>query len=181
MSQGILVAGIGNIFLGDDGFGVEAARRLANESLPAGVEVVDFGIRGVHLAFRLLEPINLLIILDAVGRGEAPGTLYLIEPAFDGPAPVADAHGMDLASVFTSVRSMGGQLPPIRIVGCEPLSVGEGIGLSPQVESGIEPALVLVRKLLEEAAKEEDAAAPAWSHHSLQALESTDVREEHER
>lgn len=146
----ILVAGIGNIFFGDDGFGVEVARRLEGAPLPEGVVVVDYGIRGVHLAFELLDPPELLVVVDAMGRGEAPGTLYLLEPDVDEEAPVADSHQMDLRTVFASVRSMGGCLPPVRIVGCEPAELGERMGLSLRVERAIEPAIKLVHKILSE-------------------------------
>ncbi len=146
----VLVAGIGNVFLADDGFGVAVARRLAAEALLDGVSVVDYGIRGVHLAFDLLDPPELLVLVDAIGRGGAPGTLYVIEPDLEVAAPVGGAHGMDLPSVFASVRSMGGRLPPVRIVGCEPAELGEKIGLSPKVEAAVEPAVRLVHKLLAE-------------------------------
>ncbi|AKU90152.1 hydrogenase maturation protease [Vulgatibacter incomptus] len=152
MSARVLVAGIGNIFLGDDGFGVVAARRLAEDDLPAGVEVEDYGIRCLHLAFALLEPPELLIVLDAAGRGGPPGSLYVIEPILDAPTQASDAHSASLATVFSSVRAMGGSLPPVRVVGCEPASLDEGIGLSAQVEGAVEPALALVRNILDERA-----------------------------
>lgn len=150
MSAKALVAGVGNVFLGDDGFGPEAARRLAAEGAPAGVRVEDFGIRGVHLAFDLLDPPDLLIVLDVVSRGAAPGTLFVIEPDLEGQLPISDNHSMDVHAVFASVRSMGGRLPPIRIVGCQPADLGERMGLSPSVEGAIEPALALVHKILRE-------------------------------
>ncbi|HEY0840525.1 MAG TPA: hydrogenase maturation protease [Vulgatibacter sp.] len=150
MSARALVAGVGNVFLGDDGFGPEAARRLAARGAPEGVRVEDFGIRGVHLAFDLLDPPDLLLILDVVSKGVEPGTLFVIEPDLEGPMPVADHHSMDVHAVFASVRSMGGRLPSIRIVGCQPADLGERMGLSPPVEGAIEPALDLVHKILRE-------------------------------
>ncbi|HWV37272.1 MAG TPA: hydrogenase maturation protease [Vulgatibacter sp.] len=148
MGARALVAGVGNVFLGDDGFGVEVVRHLQPKDVPDGVRVEDFGIRGVHLAFDLLEPPGLLVIVDAVSRGAAPGTLFVIEPDLDGPLPVADNHSMDVHAVFTQVRAMGGMLPPVRIVGCQPAFLGERMGLSPPVEAAIEPAAALVHKIL---------------------------------
>lgn len=148
MSARVLVAGVGNVFLGDDGFGPEVARRLAREELPEGVEVVDYGIRGVHLAFALLDPPELLILIDAVRREAEPGAVFVIEPETEAPAPVADAHGMDISSVFASVSSMGGKLPPTRLVGCVPADLEERMGLSIQAERAIEPAVEAVRKIL---------------------------------
>jgi hydrogenase maturation protease len=86
VSPRILVAGVGNVFRGDDGFGVAVARRLAHEPLPPGVELRDYGVRGVHLAYELLDGYDLLVLVDAVTRGSPPGTLYVIEP--DGPPMV---------------------------------------------------------------------------------------------
>jgi hydrogenase maturation protease len=145
----VLVAGAGNIFRGDDGFGVEVARRLGRYPLPAGVSVRDYGIRGLHLAYALLEPIGLLIIADAVSRGDAPGTLYLIEPSTSPDAAVeADPHGMSLPAVFASVRALGGRLPRVLIVGCEPAELGETMGLSEPVARAVAPALDMIHDLV---------------------------------
>jgi hydrogenase maturation protease len=144
----VLVAGAGNIFRGDDGFGVAVAGRLAREPLPAGVTVRDFGIRGLHLAYELLDPPGLLIVVDAVSRGEPPGTLFVIEPEVE-PATTADPHGMDLRAVFASVGAMGGALPRVLIVGCEPADLSETMGLSPAVERAVEPAVELLRTMVE--------------------------------
>lgn len=142
----VLIAGIGNVFFGDDGFGVEVANRLSRSTLPRGVTVADFGIRGVHLVFELFDPPDLLVILDAVPRGAAPGTLVVLEPTLDAlsrSGPAADAHGMDLPRVLESVEAMGGRLPPIRLIGCEPAELGERMGLSTPVAAAIEPAAEL--------------------------------------
>jgi hydrogenase maturation protease len=146
-----LIAGIGNIFFGDDGFGVEVARGLATDPPPETI-VRDFGIRGVHLAYQLLEPYELLVVIDCMSRGGTPGTLYVIEPELDGGyAPELDnAHGMSLPAVFASVQAMCGWLPCVRIVGCEPVSVGAGIGLSPEVVQAVPAAIQLVRELITE-------------------------------
>ncbi|MFD3500401.1 hydrogenase maturation protease [Streptomyces sp. NPDC058676] len=153
-----LVAGIGNIFLGDDGFGVETARSLAERQLPAHVEVVDIGVRGVHLAYQLLDGYDTLVLVDATARGEAPGTLYVIE--YDGPragdpqdAPAIDGHRMTpdtvLALLGTLCAGTGGE-PPRRtlIVGCEPATVEEGIGLSPPVSEAVPEAVRLIDEML---------------------------------
>jgi hydrogenase maturation protease len=146
----ILVAGVGNIFLGDDGFGVEVARRLAGETLPAGARVADFGIRGLHLAYQLLDGIDTLILVDAMARGGTPGTLYVFEPdAAAAPgSSVVDAHGLDPASVLAMVGRLGGCVGRAIVVGCEPAELEERIGLSTPVELAVEEALQLVRHLL---------------------------------
>lgn len=166
MSAPILIAGVGNLFFQDDGFGLEVVRRLEAEELPPNVEVVDYGIRGLHLAYRLLEPLELLIVVDAVPRDRSPGTVYLIEPDLEqqeGLAGQSDPHGMDLRNVFSSVRAMGGVLPRVLIVGCEPQEVSEGIGLSPPVAEAVEEAVALVRDVLK---RESTRAAPAGAEES---------------
>ncbi len=146
----VLIAGIGNVFLGDDGFGVEVARRLASDgALPEHVEVVDAGIAGLHLAFRLSEGYDLFIAVDAVQRGEPPGTVYVLEPTVDEAPQQADAHSIDLPSVFAMVRVMGGRLGRVLVVGCEPAALDERMGLSPPVAAAIEPAMRRVRQLAE--------------------------------
>jgi hydrogenase maturation protease len=149
MSNGILVAGIGNLFLSDDGFGSEVARRLAAQPMPAGVRVVDYGIRGMHLAYDLLDGYDALVVIDALpGRG-SPGDLTLLEVGPDdlGEGEL-DAHGMAPVSVLASLDQLGGALPPTFIVGCQPADVGEGIGLSPAVASAVDRAIDLVRDQL---------------------------------
>jgi hydrogenase maturation protease len=145
----ILVAGIGNFFLGDDGFGVEVLRRLVRRPLPAGVRAVDFGIRGVDLTYALLEDWDAAIFVDATPRGGEPGTLYVLEPRDDGP-PSIEAHAMDPARVLSLARELGPIPPVLRVVGCEPASVEEGIGLSPQVEAAVEPAIARIEGLIAE-------------------------------
>jgi len=144
-----LVAGVGNVFLGDDGFGVEVVRSLVGATLPAGVRVQDYGIRGLHLAYDLLDAPDLLVVVDITSRGGAPGTLYVLEPDPDAiERTLADGHGMDLGAVFAQVRQLGGRLPRTRILGCEPATVAEGIGLSEPVRRAIEPAVALVFDVL---------------------------------
>jgi hydrogenase maturation protease len=154
MSQRVLIAGIGNIFLQDDGFGVEVVRRLAAESLPEWVRVADFGIRGVHLAYDMLDgDYDAAILVDAAPRGEEPGTVYLIEPdieAVDTREPVSlDAHGMDPQVVLQTIKTLGGMRGRLYIVGCEPLETEEGIGLSAPVSGGVEDAIKLVQNIVE--------------------------------
>lgn len=144
----VLVAGVGNLFFGDDAFGVEVARRLAVEPPPAA-RVLDIGIRAVHLAYELLAPHALCIVIDCARRGGAPGTLYVIEPEADPPAGgIASAHGMNLPVVFSTVRELGGHLPRTLIVGCEPADLEPGIGLSPEVARAVPEAVELVRELI---------------------------------
>jgi hydrogenase maturation protease len=153
-----LVAGIGNIFLGDDGFGVETVRRLTERQLPGHIEVEDIGVRGVHLAYQLLDGYDTLVLVDATARGEAPGTLYVIEhdSPLDGGPPAAtalDGHRMTpdtvLALLNTLCAGTGGQPPRrILIVGCEPASVDEGIGLSQPVADAVPRAVRLIEELL---------------------------------
>ena len=154
----ILVAGIGNVFLGDDGFGVAVADRLWRRQLPPGVEVVDFGTRGMDLAFAMQDGYDAVVLVDATPRGQAPGTLYVIEvDPDDQDADVAvDAHGMDPVSVIGLVRSLGGQPPRTLVIGCEPQTRPRPeneeiiVQLSEPVQAAIDPAVKLVESLLAE-------------------------------
>lgn len=146
-----MVAGVGNVFLRDDGFGVQVARRLGDASLPDGVRVADYGIRAVHLAYDLLEGYDALVLVDALARGGAPGTLYVIEP--DGAvAPpgsaVMDAHGMTPDTVLSLFAALGGRLDRTLVVGCEPADCSEGMELSAPVAAAVEPAVALVHDTL---------------------------------
>lgn len=145
----VLVAGIGNVFLRDDAFGVEVVRRLGATPLPDGVELYDVGIRGLHLAYQLVEGYDLFVAVDLVTRGGAPGTLYVIEPELDGAAARPDAHSVDLRTVFAMVQTLGGRIGRSVIVGCEPEELSEGMGLSAAVEAAVEPAVRRVRQLAE--------------------------------
>jgi hydrogenase maturation protease len=148
----ILVAGVGTIFLGDDGFGVEVSRRLAGRSMPEGVRVVDFGIRGLDLTYALLDGWDAAILVDAAPRGGQPGTLYVLEPTLDsGAPPEVEPHAMDPAKVLALVREMGGTPPLLRVVACEPEAAGDfEIGLSPSVAAAVDPAVALVEELVAE-------------------------------
>lgn len=154
MTPRVLIAGIGNIFFGDDGFGVELARRLANVELPERVRVADYGISGMHLAYDLVAGYDTTILLDATCRGERPGTISIIELDHDAEAtePVAaasvvDAHGMRPESVLALVTMLGGELGRVLLVGCEPEETGHGLGLSPTVAAAVERAIPAVLKL----------------------------------
>ena len=154
----ILVAGVGNIFMGDDAFGVEVVRRLASRKLPERVRVADFGIRGFDLAYALQDGYETTILVDACPHGQAPGTLYVIEPdlkALDESAasqPVTDAHVMNPVSVLCMARAMNIEVRNVLLVGCEPETLGgeEGqMGLSAPVEAAVEAAVELVQSLID--------------------------------
>ena len=156
----ILVAGIGNIFLGDDAFGGEVARRLAGRKLPDAVVVTDFGIRGFDLSYALQDGYETTILVDACPHGDAPGTLYVIEPdlkALDDPsAPQAlvEAHAMNPVSVLRMARAMNIEVKNMLLVGCEPETLGgeEGqMGLSAAVEAAVDEAVKLVESLVSKA------------------------------
>ena len=167
----VLVAGIGNVFLGDDAFGVELATRLAGRSLPGGVEVADFGIRGMDLAFALQEDLDAAVLLDAVPRGGDPGTLYVIEPELeDGAAAAVEAHAMDPVKVLALARQLGRLPARVLVVGCEPAWVGSvedgemGMELSEPVRAALDPAVTLVEELLDElTAGHDDERRGRWA------------------
>jgi hydrogenase maturation protease len=146
----VLVAGIGNLFLSDDGFGPEVVRRLVTQDdLPSHVKVVDYGIRGMHLAYDLLDGYRALVLVDAVPGSGAAGAITVLEVGQDdlGSADF-DPHGMAPVAVLASVRQLGGALPPTYLVGCQPANVEEGIGLSEVVSAAVPRAVEAVRTLL---------------------------------
>jgi hydrogenase maturation protease len=174
-----LVAGVGDVRLSDDGFGVEVARRLARDPLPGGVRAIDFGTRAVHLAAHLLHGCEFLILLDTVERGGDPGTLYVIESdgsqaahrsaAGAGRAPgsirapgsprsprsIAEAAAVDgtdesLDAVVAAFRALGGDIARVVVVACEPADVGAGVGLTVPVARAVDDAVAIVRELLAE-------------------------------
>ncbi len=161
MSQRILIACVGNIFLGDDAFGVEVARVLASREFPEGVRVVDFGIRAFDLAYALLDPWDAVILVDAVLRGGMPGTLYTIEPDLSGIAATEtndaplDGHSMDPVKVVQLAQSMGSVTARLLVLGCEPADCGgeEGrMGLTAPVQNSISAAADMVEELVEQLA-----------------------------
>lgn len=162
-SARILVAGIGNIFLGDDGFGVEVIRRLAARELPEGVKVADFGIRGFDLAFALQDGYETTILVDAYPHGQTPGTVSLVEPDLndlDAEAQaIVDAHAMNPIHVLRMAKSMNGSLGKILLIGCEPQTFGpeEGqLGLSNSVEAAVNGAVDMVISAVHKALREDE-------------------------
>jgi hydrogenase maturation protease len=152
----VLVAGIGNVFFADDGFGVAVAQKLQERELPRGVDVVDFGIRGMDLAYALLDGYDAAILLDATPRGEPPGTLYVIEPEVDGADVAVEAHGMDPVRVLALAGALGGSPPRTLVVGCEPqtrMSADDEeivAALSEPVRGALDEAVRLVESLLDD-------------------------------
>lgn len=167
--SGVLVAGVGNLFLRDDGFGPEVVRRLAASGVPDGARVVDYGIRGTHLAYDLLDGWGALVLVDALpvatatgpgGAGAASaaaGEVVVLEVGPDDVSPLPgrgpsggalDPHGMDPLAVLSGLAALGGRLPRTLVVGCRAGDVGEGIGLSPAVAGAVPVAVSAVRDLL---------------------------------
>jgi len=173
MPRRVLIAGIGNIFLGDDGFGVEVVGRLSGRRLPEGVEVVDFGIRGMDLAYALHEDYDLVVFVDATPRGGEPGTVYLIEPEIEEDEPVSlDSHGMDPVKVIRLARALGARPARTLVIGCEPQVIPGRRGgsqthpyddmlmeLSEPVRAAVEEAAKLVESLVTETHKGPGKAA----------------------
>jgi len=168
----VLVAGIGNVFLGDDGFGVEVVRRLRDVTLPDRVDVSDYGIRGLHLAYDMLDGRHAaLVLVDALPLGEPAGTLGVLQVDLDDPgwtlrpsdvleAPAADAHGMDPESVLRLLRSLGGGVDRVVVVGCQPAVLDERMELSPPVRAALDEAVRTVSGI----ARDEVARLDAASH-----------------
>ena len=162
MAARILVAGVGNIFLGDDGFGSEVVR---NAELPQGdpsVRVTDYGISGMHLAYDLLEDWDTLVLVDAIPSRGRPGTLHVFQAEHESGSdtPGLDAHGMDPAAVFASLRALGGNPPYTVVVGCEAGSVEEGIGLTEPVANAVPRAARAVEEIVAALQSPAPSAAP---------------------
>jgi len=172
MTGKLLIAGVGNIFLGDDGFGVEVARRLAEQQLPEWAQVVDYGIRGMHLAYDLANRYESLILVDAIARGGAPGTVYVIEPDLtalprpDEANPLFNAHGMQPDVVFGMLGMLDAGARHVLVVGCEPGTLDYGMGLSEPVAAAVDEAVRVVIGLVAEAAvaQEHHLVTKEWSH-----------------
>lgn len=164
----VLIAGIGNIFMGDDGFGCEVAQRVGRCELPEGVDVVDFGIRGMDLSYALMDGYELAILIDTVDRGGAPGTVYVIEPEIDNSkvevvgsgGHLIAPHEMDPAKVLRVVASMGDRRPRVMLVACQPEYLGGEhghMGLSESVAAAVEEAVAEVHAILDESLPGEHA------------------------
>jgi hydrogenase maturation protease len=175
----LLIAGVGNIFLGDDGFGVEVASRLAAADLPDWAHVVDYGIRGMHLAYDLANGYESMILIDATARGGEPGSIYVIEPDLSavpeevtaGPEaagnPLFNAHGMQPDVVFGMLGMLDAGAREVLVVGCEPASLDYGIGLSEPVAAAVDEAVRVVLDLVAHAAASGEGhhlVAKEWSY-----------------
>lgn len=155
-----LVAGVGNIFQRDDAFGVEVIRLLAGRPVPPGVKVADFGIRGVHLVYELLDGCDLFVLVDAAQRGCPPGTITVLEVQPTdraSPSGVMDAHGLAPDQVFAMLDSMGSRPGRSLVVACEPADVTAGMGLSDQVREALPHAVRTVEKILEQGQRKKGA------------------------
>jgi hydrogenase maturation protease len=183
MTGRLLIAGVGNIFLGDDGFGVEVASRLAAAELPGWAHVVDYGIRGMHLAYDLANGYESMILIDATARGGEPGTVYVIEPDLAGVAaagpggiasagngaagsaladnPLFNAHGMQPDVVFGMLGMLDARARQVLVVGCEPASLDYNMGLSEPVAAAVDEAVRVVLDLVA------SAAASGEEHHLI--------------
>ncbi len=173
MSPRLLIAGIGNMFLADDGFGVELARRLAERTFPDGVDVADYGISGMHLAYDLMSGYDTTILLDATQRGEPPGTVTILELDTEqrvaeqvdtvAPPSAIDAHGMQPDMVIDLLRMLGGEPGRMLLVGCEPAEITDRIGLSPPVAAALPGAVRAVLDLLDTELSTPDLSTPDLS------------------
>src|SRR5580693_10227886 len=163
----MLIAGVGNIFLGDDGFGVEVAGRRAGAGLPDWVRVADYGISGMHLAYDLAEGFETTVLVDASPRGERPGTVYVMEldagraQAADRGIPLLDAHGMQPDVVFGMLDLLGAEAGRVLLVGCEPASIDERIGLSEPVTAAVDEAVRIVLDLVRAVGADDAAGSVA--------------------
>ena len=147
----VLVAGIGNVFRTDDGFGCEVVRRLAAESWPDGVRVIDYGIRGLHLSYDLLDPWDALVLVDALPDRGAVGSVDVVSVGASdvGPGTPVDAHGMDPATVLASLAALGGSLPPSTfVVGCQVADTSDGMGLTAPAAAAVDGAVRTTRDLV---------------------------------
>ncbi|MGH3522525.1 MAG: hydrogenase maturation protease [Mycobacterium sp.] len=150
MASRILIAGIGNIFLGDDGFGPEVIRHVPVRPDDSGVHVVDYGIRGMHLAYDLLDDWDALVLVDTVPSRDSPGALHVFEADHESLSSTAglDGHSMDPAAVFASLRALGGTPPHTVVIGCEAENVEEGIGLTEPVAAAVPQAVRAVEEVV---------------------------------
>ena len=167
MTGRTLVAGVGNIFQRDDAFGVEVIRLLAERPRPTGVKVADFGIRGVHLVYELLDGCDLFVLVDAAQRGCAPGTVTVLEVEpehMQTPNGVMDAHGLAPDQVFAMLASMGGRPGRSLVVACEPADVTAGMGLSDEVREALPAAVRAVEEILDQVQREEGADDAVQPH-----------------
>jgi hydrogenase maturation protease len=165
--RSILVAGVGNAWLRDDGFGGEVARRLSERELPDGVSVMDAGTGGLDLAYEVMRGYDALVILDVSKQGGEPGTLYVMEPDEDEvqggieDGEVINPHGMDPQTVLRFVKSIGAWPGRVVVIACEPAEIEEmGWGLSDSVSEAVERAVDLVLETVADLLSGAPACAP---------------------
>ena len=153
MTGRILVAGVGNVFLRDDAFGVEVVKLLAEHPQPPGVQIKAYGIRGVHLVYELLDGYDLFVLVDAAPLGETPGTVTVLEVELPSPdaQPVIDAHSLTPDAIFGLLSSLGGQPGRNLVVACEPAEVDAGMGLTEPVQAALPHAVRAVEEILAQA------------------------------
>ena len=178
----ILIAGIGNIFFGDDAFGCEVAAQLMRRPLPEGVRVIDFGIRSYDLAYAMMNGPDVTIFIDATPRGQPPGTIYLLEPdknILDSNfGEVVNAHSMNPVRVLQLIHSLGGQPGRLYLVGCEPavLETEEGaMGLSEKVQAAVAPAIEMIETLIREILEEAGNPAPVTQKLETKSRSTSDL------
>ena len=178
----ILIAGIGNIFFGDDAFGCEVAAQLMRRPLPEGVRVIDFGIRSYDLAYAMMDGPDVTIFIDATPRGQPPGTIYLLEPdknILDSDfGEVVNAHSMNPVRVLQLIHSLGGQPGRLYLVGCEPavLETEEGaMGLSEKVQAAVAPAIEMIETLIREILEEAGNPAPVAQKLETKSMSISDL------
>jgi hydrogenase maturation protease len=166
MTGRTLVAGVGNVFLSDDAFGVEVVRELAMTPRPPGVEICDYGIRGVHLVYDLLSGCDLFVLVDASPRGDPPGTVTVLEAELPegealvlGSRPVIDGHSLTPDDILALLASLGGRPGRSLIVACEPADVSAGMGLSDPVRAAVPHAVRAVEEILAAATARPEAVA----------------------
>ncbi len=169
MSAAVLIAGIGNIFQGDDAFGVAVVHKLAALGFAENIRVLDIGIRSIDLGFALLDDYDLTILVDATARGGAPGTLYTIEIAADDipdasdEASMVNSHGLNPVLVLSLAKSMGARFKRILLIACEPLVLEHDesghIGLSKIVQAAVDPAVQIIEQQIEEFTKKEEVCS----------------------
>lgn len=164
MNGKILVAGIGNIFLGDDAFGTEVVKRMRGRTLPENVSIIDFGVRSYDLAYALMQDWDLVILVDAICRGAEPGTLFTIRPEHprEEVSVAIDAHAMNPVAALRLVKTLGGRIAPLLVVGCEPATLEPNpdgnFVLSQQVDMAVNQAIAMVEQLIARARTEPSVA-----------------------
>jgi hydrogenase maturation protease len=171
--MGILIAGFGNLLLGDDGFGVEVIRSLTATSLPCHVQAIDVGISGMEMIFRLQEGIDEIIIVDVVRRGQVPGSIYVFTPTEQKESPekneVLNPHVAEPAAAMRMAKQLGILPPKVTVVGCEPESCALGIGLSASVRATVNQAVTTILELVDQKGKHSLSLSPPSNRGELES------------